>query len=280
VKCGTRIDAHQHFWRVERGDTRWLTRDLAPLYRDFEPADLEPHLARAGIGATVLVQAADSLAETRFLLEIAARTSFVAGVVGWVPLEDPEAPRIIAELARDSALVGLRPMLQDLGEDDWILRAELEPALEALTAAGLVFDALVKPRHLAHLATFGERHPELRIVIDHAGKPDIAGGSQVELWRTDLRRLAARANTWCKLSGLASEAARGWTAVDLQPFVDAVFECFGPERVVWGSDWPVVELSGGFDTWWDATTTLLAPLTASERERVLGQNASELYQLS
>ena len=280
MSAASRVDAHQHFWRLERGDYRWLTHELVPLYRDFEPADLEPHLARANIARSVLVQAADSLAETRFLLEIAARTSFVAGVVGWAPLDDPKAPRIIAELARDPALVGLRPMLQDLADDDWILRAELEPAIEALTAAELVFDALVKPRHLAHLANFGERHPELCIVIDHAGKPAIADGTRVDVWRRDLRRLAARSNTWCKLSGLASEAGPGWTAEDLQPFVDAVFECFGPERVVWGSDWPVVELSGGFDAWWEATTTLLAALTSSERERVLGHNAIELYHLS
>jgi L-fuconolactonase len=280
VKRGTRIDAHQHFWRVERGDYRWLTPELAPLYRDFGPADLEPHLLRAGIAASVLVQAADSLAETRFLLEIAARTSFVAGVVGWAPLDDPAAPRIIAELAGDPKLVGLRPMLQDLAQDDWILREELEPAILAIEAAELVFDALVKPRHLAHLAAFGERHPELRIVIDHAGKPEIAGGAHVDGWRRDLRRLAARANTCCKLSGLATEAAHGWTAEDLRPFVEIVFECFGPERVLWGSDWPVVEQAGGFAAWWDATTTLLAPLTAAERERVLGLNASELYQLS
>ena len=275
-----RIDAHQHFWQLARGDYRWLGPELAPLYRDFGPADLAPHLARAAIDATVLVQAADSLAETRFLLEIAGRTSFVAGVVGWVPLDDPDAPRIIGELARDAKLVGLRPMLQDLERDDWILARELEPALQTLFDAGLVFDALVKPRHLAPLANFAERHPELRIVIDHAGKPEFARGAPAASWRSDLARLAARANSWCKLSGLASEAPSGWTARDLRPFVDSVFECFGPERVVWGSDWPVVELSGGYAAWWDATTTLLAQLDASDRERVLGLNAIELYQLS
>ncbi len=163
----TRIDAHQHFWAVERGDYGWLTRDLEPLYRDFEPRDLEPLLKGAGIDGTVLVQAAPTIAETVFMLGIADATPFIKGVVGWVDFEAPDAPEQIARLARHPALVGLRPMIQDIEDDDWMLRSALTPAFEALQAADLTFDALTLPRHLPNLRRLLDQHPHMRVVIDH-----------------------------------------------------------------------------------------------------------------
>ena len=240
-----RIDAHQHFWRVDRGDYRWLTAADHPLIcRDFGPDDLRPLLAEAGVDRTILVQAAPTVEETRFLLDIAADTDFVAGVVGWVDLEAPDATATIEALVARGGLLGLRPMLQDLPDDDWILRPSLSPALDAMAAAGLRFDALVKPRHLSALIRFLDRRPDLPVVIDHGAKPDIAG-AELRSWASAIHDIARTTQTRCKLSGLVTEAGGGWTAETLKPFVDVLLEAFGPTRLMWGSDWPVVNEAGG-----------------------------------
>ncbi len=167
------IDAHQHFWRVDRGDYGWLTPAVGPIYRDFMPEDLAPTLTRLGIDGTILVQAAPTVAETRFMLEIACRWDAVKGVVGWVDFEDPEAGALMAELRSSGPLVGVRPMIQDIPDDDWVLWPDLEPAFQSVAGLGLVFDALVFPRHLRRLLHLLERHPQLRTVIDHGAKPEI-----------------------------------------------------------------------------------------------------------
>ncbi len=270
------IDAHQHFWRLDRGDYGWLGPALAPIYRDFSPDDLAPLLARHGIERTILVQAAPTVAETRFLLDVAARTPFVAGVVGWADFSAPDAAATIADLARDSRLVGLRPMVQDIADDDWLVRPELAPAFRALAAHGLVFDALVLPRHLPRLLVVAERHPDLAIVIDHLAKPEIRA-RRLDPWRAGMAALAARPNVFCKLSGLVTEAGPGWTAADLRPYVAHVLAAFGPERLMWGSDWPVVDLAGGYDSWRAASLALFDGLSAAEREAVLGGTAARVY---
>ncbi|MDJ1157491.1 amidohydrolase family protein [Chelatococcus sp. SYSU_G07232] len=270
------VDAHQHFWRLARGDYGWLTPDLAALYRDFGADDLAPLLDRHGIARTILVQAAPTVAETRFLLDEAARTRFVAGVVGWADFAAPDAADVIAGLAADPLLVGLRPMVQDIADDDWLLRPDLAPALDACVAHGLVFDALVLPRHLPRLLVFLARHPELTVVLDHGAKPTIRDG-RLDPWRADMAAVAARPNTWCKLSGLATEAGPDWTVAALRPYVDHLLAVFGPERLLWGSDWPVVNLAGGYDRWREAALALVAPLGASERAAILGGNAARVY---
>ena len=179
-----RIDSHQHFWRLDRGDYGWLTPQLAPIYRDYLPADLAPQLARAGVDSTVLVQAAPTVAETLFLLELAREHAFIAGVVGWVDFESPMAAESIGTLAADSKLVGLRPMIQDIPDIAWMLKPGLAPAIEAMIDHDLVFDALVLPKHLPVLLDFAEMYPELRLVVDHGAKPPIAQ------WRH--RRMEAR----------------------------------------------------------------------------------------
>lgn len=271
-----RIDAHQHVWRLARGDYGWLTPALAPLYRDFAPADLAPLLARHRIARTVLVQAAPTVAETRFLLEVAATTPFVAGVVGWADFAAADAPDVITALAADPLLVGLRPMVQDIADDDWLLRADLTPAFAALGAHGLVFDALVLPRHLSRLLVLLDRHPALPVVVDHGAKPFISDG-RLDPWRADMAAVAARPNTVCKLSGLVTEAGAGWTAEALRPYVDHLLSTFGPQRLLWGSDWPVVNLAGGYDRWHAATEALLAGLGEADRAAILGGNAARIY---
>jgi L-fuconolactonase len=272
-----RIDAHQHFWRLARGDYGWLTPTLAPIYRDFGVEDLRPHLAAAGVAGTVLVQAAPTEGETEFLLSLAAVSGgLVQAVVGWVDFEAKDAPARLERLARNPHLRGVRPMMQDIGDTDWMLSPALEPAFRALIDLDLRFDALVQPRHLGNLRKLLDRYPTLRLVIDHAAKPRIAAGER-EPWASEMRALARETGAWCKLSGLVTEAGAAWRVPDLRPFVDHLLESFGSERLIWGSDWPVVELAGGYQRWWAATSELLRPLDPESRERVLGGNAIRFY---
>jgi L-fuconolactonase len=270
------IDAHQHFWRVARGDYGWLTPALGPIYRDFMPDDLAPMLARHGISGTILVQAAPTVAETRFMLDVARDTPFVKGVVGWTEFEAAYAPAAIAELAADPLLVGLRPMVQDIADDDWLLRPALKPAFDAMAEHGLVFDALVLPRHLSRLKTFIERYPNLSVVVDHGAKPFIRD-RVMEPWSTDMAAIAAFPNVMCKLSGLVTEAAPGWQASDIAPYAAHILKVFGPQRVLFGSDWPVVNLAGGYDRWRETALSCIAHLNETDRAAILGGNAQRLY---
>jgi L-fuconolactonase len=270
------IDAHHHFWSVARGDYGWLTPDAGPLYRDYGPDDLLPHLEEHGITSTILVQCAETVAETRFLLDIAQRASFVAGVVGWVDFTAANAPEMIAELARDPLLVGLRPMVQDLPDDDWLLRADLKPAMDAMVEHGLVFDALIYPQHLPRLAAFLDRYPDLGVVLDHGAKPFIRDRI-LDPWRVGIAAIAARPRTFCKISGLATEAADGWTAHDLRPYIDHLHQAFGAPRLMWGSDWPVLNKAGVYGRWRKAAENLLSDLSAEDRAAVFGGNAERFY---
>ena len=273
------IDAHQHFWKLDRGDYDWLTPELGALYRDFLPDDLAPLRAAAGITGSVLVQAAPTVAETRFLLELSEIDASVLGVVGWLDLTAADAPDAIAELAAHPRFVGVRPMLQDLPDDEWMLRADLRPALDALMQHGLTFDALVLPRHLAVLREFLDRYPALPVVIDHAAKPAIRAGN-LNHWRHELRGIAAAHPVRCKLSGLINEAGPSWRPQELQPIVNVVLDAFGTERVLWGSDWPVVNVHADYATWWSVANELLSGLDEASRRAVLGGNAAAFYEVS
>ena len=203
------IDAHQHFWSLERGDYDWLTEDLAPLYRDFGPEDLEPLLREASIDRTVLVQAAPTLEETRFLLDLAVSAPIVAAVVGWVDLASAEAAHQLDEFQSRGWFRGIRPMIQDIPDDDWMLRPEVAAGLDLLSDRRLRLDALVQPHHLPNLHTLLQRHPYLDVVIDHGAKPDIAKET-FEPWATHIARIAGE-TTWglkpastCSMSPSAS----------------------------------------------------------------------------
>lgn len=217
--------------------------------------------------------------ETHTLLDIASRTDWVAAVVGWIPLDDPDASaRNLDELAPHPVFRGVRPMLQDLPDDRWMLGEALAPSFELLIESGLSFDALVRPPHLPHLLALMERHPDLPVVIDHGAKPSIAAGDRAG-WSEPIARLARETDACCKLSGLVTEATPDWSVDDLRPWFDHLLECFGPERLMWGSDWPVVELAGGLPPWWNATKTLLAPLDEHERHAILEGTARRFYHL-
>ena len=274
------IDAHQHFWRIARGDYFWLKPDMAEIHRDFEADDLKPKLERHGIAKTILVQAAATEAETVYMIEAAKGAGFVAGVVGWVDFEAGDSPERIAAFAREPLIKGFRPMMQDLPDAAWMLQEKLTPAFRALVANKLRFDALVKPHLLEGLIKLVRRHPGLPVVIDHGAKPKIAtwqtGGTEFKKWRDEMAVLASLGCA-CKLSGLVSEAGPRWRAGDLAPYADALVEIFTPSRLMWGSDWPVSRLARGYNAWRDAVLHLLRGLSAVEQADVLGGTAARFY---
>lgn len=273
------VDAHHHVWTLARGDYGWLTPALAPIYRDYTLDDLAPFAAAADITATVLVQAAPTLTETRFLLDAARRSGGrVRGVVGWVDLAAQDATETLHDLAADPLFKSVRPMLQDIDDANWMLRPDIQATLLALPALGVRFDALVKPAHLPALLATLERNPDLDVVIDHAAKPEIAT-AQWEPWAGLMRAAAGHPHVHCKLSGLPNEAGPAWSAATLRPYVDHLLACFGPQRVMWGSDWPVVGLAGGYARWRAATMDLLQAVDGADRAAVLGGTARRFYAL-
>jgi len=271
-----RVDAHHHLWRLGRGDYGWLTPDLAPIYRDFELSDLQPLIRAAQIDATILVQAAPTEAETFFLLDSAESADVVRGVMGWAEFDAIDAVARIDALATRHLLVGLRPMVQDISDDDWLLRPALASRFAAMVKHDLVFDALVLPRHLPRLVRVVDEHPGLQFVLDHCAKPQLATGD-ISGWKADIALLAQRPNVVCKLSGLATEAAPDWQVADLKEPVDHVLAHFGPQRLVWGSDWPVVNLAGGYERWLAAAEALLGGLSAQDKAAIFGGNAARVY---
>jgi L-fuconolactonase len=275
------IDAHQHFWRIADRAGQWPPPELAPIYRDFEPSDLQSLLQETGVGGTVLVQSMPTLEDTRYLLRIAAQHPEVKGVVGWVDLLAAGAPAQITELARHPKLKGLRPMLQDLPDAQWITHPALTPAIAAMQAHGLVFDALVLPRHLSALLEFAQAHPLLTIVIDHAAKPEIAKGL-LDPWRNDMSALAALPQVHCKLSGLLTEAGPDADTETLAPYVRHLFAIFGTERLIWGSDWPVLNLASDYAAWLNMARALCQSQPGIHEHHMaamFGGNARRLYRL-
>lgn len=275
------VDAHQHFWRPERGDYGWLRPTDGILYRDYLPQDLAPLLAAHHVEATVLVQAAPTEAETRYLLDLAAQTGYVAGVVGWVDMEAPDAPKRIAGLVAygHGKLKGLRPMVQDIADPQWLLKPVLGPAFEAMVEHDLVFDALVSPRHLQTLQARLFRHSKLRAVLDHAGKPDIAG-KEFSIWAKDVAQLARELPMLhCKLSGLLTQAGDGAGMDELDPYVAHLFEHFGPKRLMWGSDWPVLNLKSDYGRWLELAQMLVRRHAPGHERDIFGATAMGLYAL-
>jgi L-fuconolactonase len=285
------IDSHQHFWRPARGDYTWLRADvpaLAPLVRDFMPHDLMPLMRAHGVGQTVLVQAADSEAETGFMLELATLHEAIGGVVGWVDLSSRDAVASLERMARHPKFKGVRPMLQDLPEDDWIVRAPHPEVLQALVRLGLRFDALVKPRHLRPLMSFLRDWPQLQVVIDHAAKPPMGAHDSEAFasWREEIAGLAALPQqVCCKFSGLWTEAPSStYRDVDavvraVRPVWDVLLQCFGPARLMWGSDWPVLTLAGDYAGWVAASEALIGSLPAHAQEQVWRGTAQRFYDL-
>jgi len=272
-----RIDAHQHFWQLERNDYGWLTPELTTLYKDFEPKDLAPLLKQHNIDGTVLVQAAPTDAETDFLLQLSEQNDSIKGVIGWVDFDNVKAAQRISTLAKHPKLVGLRPMIQDIDDVDWMLRPNVSKALQALSNENLVFDALVLPKHLNNLKQVVKQNPDLSIVINHAAKPNIKD-QEFAQWHADISVFRDYQQVSCKLSGLVTEAKEHWQAEDLYPYIDTLFEVFGDQRILWGSDWPVCLLSSSYEKWFK-----LIELYLEKKQRpnsaIFGGNAIKTYNL-
>ncbi|MBW8745014.1 MAG: amidohydrolase family protein [Sphingomonas sp.] len=270
------IDSHQHFWSLSTPGHEWPTAQEGPIFRDFGPGDLAAEVTGVEIAGTVLVQSQPTDTDTDWMLALARENSIVAAVVGWVDLAAPNAPARIETLARDPNLRSLRPMLQSIPDTDWLLREAVAPALDAMIANGLRLDALVQPRHLTMLARLAERRPDLPIVIDHAAKPHADKGI-LDPWRADIAGLADR-GFYCKLSGLRTEQAAGQSADALMPYIEHLVASFG-DRLMWGSDWPVVRLSG--DDWrrWLDDSARMAARAGADADRLFAGAATEFYAL-
>jgi L-fuconolactonase len=275
------IDAHQHFWRIGEHDCAWPTADLVDIYRDFLPVDLQPLAQAAGVSGSVLVQSQESDLDTEFLLRLADESNLVKAVVGWVDLASPLAVARIQRLARHPKMRGLRPMLQSLPQDNWILNPDLEPAIAEMQACNLSFDALVRVRQLTYLRIFAKRHANLPMVIDHAAKPNIAGG-EFAAWAGGLAAMAELPHVHCKLSGLLTEANAEQGLDELRPYVVHLYHLFGAERLMWGSDWPVLKLApnsryAGYGDWLDLAKQLLPIASAGELDAIFGLTARNFY---
>ncbi len=271
------IDAHQHFWQLNRGDYTWLTPALEPLYRDFLPEHLIGHLQNKSIDGSILVQAAPSSAETEFLMSLAKKHNEIKGVVGWVDFESSDVQNLIKQISTDEKLIGLRPMIQDIQDINWMLKDNLKPAFKAMIEHQLTFDALTLPKHLDNLLILLTQFPELTTVINHASKPDIKNQEILD-WGKNMKKLASETSAYCKLSGLVTEASPNWSLDELKPYVDILLESFGPSRLIWGSDWPVLLLASNYDDWFEASLNLL-PVSKEEQALIFGGNAIRAYGL-
>lgn len=277
----TVIDAHQHFWNLDRVDYPWLTADYGPIYRSFEENDLESRLDDAGVDRTVIVQSADSLADTDYMVEVADRWPRIAAIVAWVPLTRPdEAAVAIERYQKDPRIVGVRHLIHEEADPDWLRRPDVQDGLALLDDAGLTFDVVaVLPRHLEHVPWLSERHPGLRMVIDHLGKPPIAAGER-EPWGSLLRAAAENPKVYAKLSGLNTAADwQTWSAADLAPYVEHAIGVFGPDRLMYGGDWPIAVLAGDYPKVWRETQRLLEPLSGADRDQILGGTATAFYRI-
>ena len=265
------IDAHQHFWQVGRFDYPWMSEALA---RDYLPTDLAPILKQNNIEKTVLVQASNSLAESHWLLELADSNDFIAGVVGWVDLTTPEIDHL-----SHPKLKGVRHLVESEPNNDWLIQPSVLAGLKQLSARGLSYDLLVHTRHLRHVPLVAETCPDLKLVIDHLAKPPIAR-NEIKEWSHAFKPLARYQNLYCKLSGLVTEANwTSWRTDDLRPYVDCALEFFGPDRMLFGSDYPVCLLAASYDRVLDSFQEILRYLSDTDREKIFSTNAARFYRL-
>ncbi len=274
------IDAHQHLWKISERAYDWITPDVGILNADYGPEDVAADARAAGITGTVLVQAAETYADTFYMLSVAASTPSVRGVVGWVPLErTAEALAALELYAQSPALKGIRVLSHDKADPQWMLRDDVTATIAALARFGLTLDYVTGgPERLAILPELARRHPQLTIVLDHLGKPDIAGGG-FDAWAAAIAPCAAEPNVLVKVSGLNTVSAPGWTAADWQPYVDHAALLFGSSRMMLGSDWPVSLLNGDFGGVWQGLRQTISGLSHEQQDDILYRTAMRAYAL-
>jgi len=273
------IDAHHHFWKYKPEEYGWIDDTMSVLKQDYLPEDLELELHKTNTSGTVVVQARQSIDETRWLLDMADKHSFIKGVVGWLDLRSPVLEQQLKELASHPKLVGLRHVIHDEPDDDFMLGLDFMKGIAQLEAYELSFDLLLFPRHLTRAIKLVRTFPNQRFVLDHLGKPDIKAG-KMEPWKNDIATLAGYPNVWCKLSGMVTEADhKQWHYKDLLPYMEVVLNAFGPDWIMLGSDWPVCRLAGEYSAVMSVVMKFIEPLNKADKEKLLYQNAIDCYQL-
>jgi L-fuconolactonase len=272
-----KLDTHQHFWRYDAAEMTWISDRMSILRRDFLPADLAVEQVGAGFGGSIAVQARQSIRETRWLLELSAANPRIRGVVGWLDLRSDHLEADLDSFAADPRLRGLRHVLQDEPDDRFMLREDFLRGLRKLRSHGLTYDILIFARHLPQACELAARLPEQPFVLDHIAKPNIAAG-ELDPWADGIRRLAKAGNVYCKLSGMVTEADwHAWQPADFRPYLDVVFEAFGPGRLMIGSDWPVCTLAASYARVMRIVTDYISQCSADEQANILGQNAARFY---
>ena len=276
-----RIDAHQHFWVFDPVRDQWITENMSQIRRDFLPGDLAPLLKENKVGGCIAVQASQTRKETAFLLQLAAKNSFIKAVIGWVDLKDPALTQLLEQYQDSSLLKGFRHVLQDEPDLEQFLEdGTFEKGVEKVLSAGYCYELLVFHHQLALITPMAERLSENennKLVLDHIGKPDLKTG-QIQQWQSSIRTLGANKNLYCKVSGLVTEADwNNWRLDDLRVALDTVVDVFGPERLMFGSDWPVCLLATSYTKWLEMLETYFAGFTAGEQEAIFGGNAARFY---
>jgi L-fuconolactonase len=274
-----RIDAHQHFWRYDAEAYAWITDEMSVLRRDFLPADLLPELSANGIDASIAVQADQSERDTLFLLDLAAKNHAVAGVVGWVDLRSPSLPQRLEYFSQFEKLCGFRHVVQAEPDDDFMVREDFQNGIALLAEFNFTYDILIYPKQLPAAMALTERFRDQRFVVDHIAKPEIKA-RKISPWADQMRAIAANPNVFCKVSGMITEADwRNWKADDLRPYADVVFEAFGPDRVLFGSDWPVCLLAGTYGRVKQLVAAYTRGFSEADQAKIFGGNAVEFYGL-
>jgi L-fuconolactonase len=275
------IDAHQHFWQHSQPfDYAWQDAPaLAPIRRDYLPEDLQPLIGQVGVDRTIFVQTQHNPAENRWALNLAQRHDFIAGIVGWVDLASEQCEAQLLEFKDDPKFVGIRHVTQDEPDDDFIVRPDIIRGLKVLQRHGVPFDLLFFVKHLKHAATVARELPNLPLVIDHLAKPRIKEGL-LDDWIDNFRAAAQFPNVYCKLSGMVTEADwQDWRPADLKPYVETALECFGSDRCMFGSDWPVCELAATYEEVYAALVAAIGPVSETERSAIFGGTAAQFYGL-
>jgi len=276
------IDSHQHFWdrSLKQFDNSWQESEpLKKICRSYLPADLAPHLKQSGVDKSIFVQTQHNVLENDWALELAEKNDLVAGVVGWVDLTSPSCPSSLESYCSNPKFVGIRHVTQDEPDPDFIVRPDVDKGLSTLESLSVPFDLLFYSHHLKHAATVADRHPNLPLVIDHLSKPDIKAG-ELEVWAKELKQASERPNVFCKLSGMVTEADwNNWTIEDVRPFFETAIECFGSQRMMFGSDWPVCELAANYEQVIGLTRSLISSLSVTEQSQIMGTTAHDFYSL-
>lgn len=273
------IDTHHHYWQYNPVEFDWIDDEMATIQRSFLPSDLQQTLSAADVQAVVSVQARQTLEETDWLLHLAAENTFMYGVVGWLPLASVEIADVLAQYVSNPWLKGVRHVVQGEPDPEFLLRDDFNGGISTLKDFNLVYDLLIFERQLPNTIRFVDRHPNQVFVLDHMAKPQIKAGV-LQPWAKTIRELAKRSNVSCKLSGMVTEADyKTWTSEQLQPYFDVVLEAFGPQRLLFGSDWPVCLVATEYSAWLSLVKKQLATLSQYEQELIFSKNAIQTYQL-